>query len=128
MAFFLKNSDMTRNELYNQITPCGTIPYTGMLYLLNSLIFTDAQVKLGLIERLTQNGRISQEDWRLLARTVEFTPGSPIDGSIVEGWIGTKCSLSRSEFKLFLEFTEFTDGSTPTYLISEVGDFILPEN
>lgn len=101
--------------------------YTNMVYLLESLVFVDEQIRLGLIQRLAQNGTLSQQDWLLLARSITFISGSPITAETIEEWLTGKCNLTRSELKLFLEYVSFNDGSTPTFILSENGDFIIAE-
>lgn len=118
---------MTRRELYDKITPCGDLSYTDMVYLLESLSFADVQIKYLLINRISQTGKLSQQDWILLAKSINFVAGSPIDANTVIGWLTGKCSLSMLELKAFLEYVTFTDGSTPTYILSQTGDFIIAE-
>lgn len=118
---------MTRNELYNKITPCGTLSYANMVYLLESLVFTDEQIRIAMIQRIAQNGVLSQQDWILLAKSVTFISGSPITPETIEEWLTGKCNLTRSELKLFLEYVSFNDGSQPTFILSQDGDFIIAE-
>jgi hypothetical protein len=118
---------MTRHELYEMISPCGTLAYLDMLTLLSIVEYTDPQIGYLLIQRLTTHGKFTQEDWILFARSVVFLPDSPIDADIVESWFVGKCSLTGLELKTFLEFVSFTDGSLPTYLLSETGDFLVSE-
>lgn len=120
---------MTRNELYNRISPCGTLSYWDMVYLIESLDFPAAneQVRLLLINRIAQNGVLSQQDWLLLAKAVTYRPGSPINANTVEEWLVGKCSLTRDELKLFLEYVGFIDGSQPTYILTQTNDFIIAE-
>ena len=120
---------MTRNELYNKITPCGVLSYWDMVYLLESLDFPpqNEQIRLALINRISQNGTLSQQDWLLLARSINFIPGSPINAATVEGWLLGKCALTAEELKLFLDYAAFIDGSSPTFILTETGDFIVTE-
>lgn len=118
---------MTRQELYDKITPCGTLSYSNMVYLLESLVFTDEQIRLALIKRIAQNGSLSHEDWILLAKSITFISGSPINASTIEDWLTGKCNLTNSELKLFLEYSSFRDDSEPTFLLSQNGDFIISE-
>lgn len=118
---------MTRNELYNKITPCGTLSYTNMVYLLESLVFTDEQIRLALIQRIAQNGELSQQDWILLGKSVVFLQSSPITPATIEEWLTGKCNLTKSELKMFLEYVQFMDGSLPTFILSEDGDFLIAE-
>lgn len=101
--------------------------YTNMVYLLESLVFTDEQIRLGLIQRLAQNGALSQQDWLLLSRSITFISGSPINAATIEDWLTGKCNLTRSELKMFLEYASFNDGSEPTFILSQDGDFIIAE-
>lgn len=119
---------MTRTELYNQITPCGSMSYVNMVYLIQNTTFIDPSFKQVLVGRLQQNGSLSREDWILFAKQVSFIPASPINSDTVSGWFANKCSLTRVELKTFLNYVTFTDGSVPTYLLSETNDFIMMEN
>lgn len=98
-----------------------------MVYLLESLVFTDEQIRLLLIEELSHSGELSQQNWILLANSITFISGSPIDAGTIEGWLTGKCSLNRSQLKLFLEYASFNDGSQPTFILSQAGDFIISE-
>lgn len=80
-----------------------------------------------LLERISQTGKLTGEDWILFAKSVVFLPGSPITAATVEAWLTGKCSLTATELKEFLEYVTFTDGSTPTFIISQTGDFIIAE-
>lgn len=118
---------MTRTELYSKITPCGTMSYPDMVYLLSNVEYTDPTFAYLLIQRLSQTGGLSNTDWILFAKSVVFTPGSPINAATVEGWFANKCSLTVVELKMFLEYVSFVDGSQPTYILSQTGDFIISE-
>lgn len=118
---------MTRNELYDLISPCGTIAYLDMITLLSILQYTDPQIGYLLIQRLTANQKFTQEDWILLANSVIYLPDSPITPEIVESWFEGKCHLTLTELKAFLEYVTFNDGSEPTFLLSETGDFLISE-
>ena len=118
---------MTRNELYSKITPCGTLSYLDTVYLLESLVFEDEQIRQTLLKRIPHNGALSHEDWKLLIRSTEFTAGSPVTEETALEWLEGKCSLTREELKLFLEYTKFNDGSEPTFILSQQGDFMITE-
>lgn len=118
---------MTRIELYQSITPCGGFSYPNMVYLLNNVSFTDPSIAYLLIQRLAQDGKLNRTDWILFAKSVKFITNSPINSDTVVGWLANKCQLSIVELKMFLEYVSFTDGSQPTYILSQTGDFIIAE-
>jgi len=102
--------------------------YTNMVYMIQNTTFIDPSFKQVLIGRLQQNGSLSREDWIMFAQAVTYIASSPIDASTVVSWFATKCTLTRVELKTFLNYVTFTDGSVPTYLLSETNDFIMMEN
>lgn len=118
---------MTRSELYNKISPCGTLDYPTMVYLISNVQFTNIATQQLLLSRIAHNGALSQQDWLLFARSIEFLPNSPINALTIEDWLTGKCRLSGDELKQFLEFVQFTDGSQPTFILTENGDFIIAE-
>lgn len=101
--------------------------YWDMVYMLESINISDEAIRLLLINRLSQKGALSKQDWILLSKSVSFTPGSPINQETIEEWLQGKCNLTREELKMFLEYVVFTDGSSPTYILSQGGDFIIAE-
>lgn len=98
-----------------------------MVYLLSSVTYTDPSIGYLLINRIAQDGKLSQQDWILFAKSVTYIAGSPISGATVEGWLSGKCNLTALELKAFLEYVSFTDGSQPTFILSQTGDFIIAE-
>jgi|SRR5699024_2209149 len=118
---------MTRRELYDKITPCGTLSYWNMVYLIESLVFEEETVRYTILDRIHQNGRLSVQDWKLVFRNIEWTANSPVDENTALEWLNGKCSLTRAELKLLLEYAQFNDGSNPTIIISQQGDFIITE-
>lgn len=119
---------MTRQELYNQITPCGNIPYLAMVYLIQNVQMQNESIKVTLIERLSNNnGKFSQSDWLLFFSQVSFLPGAPITIDTVLQWITGKCNLTAVELRTILEYLVFIDGSQPTYLLAENGQILIEE-
>lgn len=118
---------MTRNELYNSITPCGVLPYPIMVYLINNLSFGQEQNRLVMLKRIRQNGTLSNYDWIFLFNSIVFMPNSVIDKDIAKSWLSGKCNLTSIELKIFLENVQFIDGSEPTYLLTENNDLIVSE-
>lgn len=119
---------MTRQELYNQISPCGNIPYLAMVYLIQNVQMQNESVKVTLIERLSNNnGKFSQSDWLLFFSQVSFTTGAPVTVNTVLEWITGKCKLTAVELRTILEYLVFIDGSQPTYLLAENGQILISE-
>lgn len=119
---------MTRTELYNKVTPCGDLDYISMVYLIQNTVFIDPSFKLVLVGRIQQTGKLSREDWILLFKSVVYTVNSPISSDTATGWLSNKCTLTPVELKTFLNYVSFSDGSVPTYLLSETNDFLMMEN
>lgn len=119
---------MTRQELYNQISPCGNIPYLALVYLIQNVSMQNESVKVTLIERLSNNnGKFSQSDWLLFFSQVSFTAGAPVTVNTVLEWITGKCNLTAVELRTILEYIVYTDGSQPTYLLAENGQILIAE-
>lgn len=119
---------MTRNELYNKITPCGNMEYQNMVYLLQSVAFEDETIRQLLLNRIRQGGELNREDWIIFVKNVVFTPETTLTEDAVISWLNNKCGLNRVEFTAFLEGIEFIDGSEPTFILSEQGDILVTEN
>lgn len=119
---------MTRQELYNQISPCGAISYLALVYLVQNVQMINESVKVTLLERLSNNnGRFSQSDWLLFFSQVSFLPGAPININTVLEWITGKCNLTAVELRTILEYLVFLDGSEGTYLLAENGQILIKE-
>lgn len=119
---------MTRNELYNKITPCGKLNYLDMVYLIQNVVYNDPSLMMVFLQRIQQGGQFSRDDWEFFAKSIVFVSGSPINSTTVVSWLENKCSFSKTELENLLEYVQFTDGSQPTYvLVSEPGEFIIPE-
>lgn len=119
---------MTRQELYNSITPCGDIPYLALVYLVQNVQFANESIKITLLQRLSaNNGKFSQNDWLVFFSQVSFRAGSPITIETVRDWITGKCSLSGTELRTILEYLVFIDGTQPTYLMAENEQILISE-
>lgn len=119
---------MTRQELYNTISPCGDIPYLAMVYLIQNVQMSNESIKVTLLERLgNNNGKFSQSDWLLFFNNVSFSPGAPISINTVIDWITGKCKLTQIELRTILEYLVFTDGSEPTFLLAQNGQILISE-
>lgn len=119
---------MTRNELYNKITPCGKLNYLDMVYLIQNVLYINPSMLMVFLTRIKQDGSFNGEDWLLFAKSVIYVTGSPINQDTVASWLSGKCNLSKTELENFLEYVQFTDGSEPTIvLVSEADEFIIPE-
>lgn len=119
---------MTRQELYNSITPCGTISYLAMVYLIQNVSMRNESIKVTLLERLkNNNGKFSQSDWLLFFSQVDFIANAPVTINTVLEWITGKCSLSAIELRTILEYLRFLDGTQPTYLMAENGQILIAE-
>lgn len=119
---------MTRQELYNNISPCGDIPYLAMVYLVQNVQMSNESIKVTLLDRLANNnGKFSQSDWLLFFNNVSFVPGSPVNVNTVIDWITGKCSLTAIQLRTVLEYIVFTDGSQSTYLLGQNGQILIAE-
>lgn len=119
---------MTRQELYNSITPCGNIPFLSLVYLIQNVQMQNESIRVTLLERLSNNnGKFSQSDWILFFSQVSFLPGSPVNINTVMEWITGKCNLTAIELRTILEYLVFIDGSQPTYLLAENGQILISE-
>lgn len=119
---------MTRQELYNSINICGSIPYLSLVYLIQNVQMSNESIKVTLLERLSSNnGKFSQSDWLLFFGNVSFAPGAPINLDTVREWITGKCSLTATELRTIIEYLTFIDGTQPTYLLAENGQILISE-
>ena len=118
---------MERIQLYNKITPCGNLDYLSMVWLINNLVYTDQQIGLLLLNRLSQTGRLKQQDWILLFNSVLFLENSPINSVTAKEWLIGKCNLNRSELKLFLEYAQLHE-TEPTFLTTGSADLLTTNN
>ena len=118
---------MTRNELYNKITPCGTLPYPSMVYLIKNVEFAHSGIRELLLKRILHTGQLKQSDWLVFLRNVHYTYNSPIDSEIAESWLIGKCNLTKRELVTLLNYVLFLDGSEPTYVVTELEYLIVPE-
>lgn len=119
---------MTRQELYNEITPCGSISYLALVYLIQNVQMSNESIKVTLLERLSSNnGKLTQSDWLLFFSQVSFAAGSPINLDTVREWITGKCNLTAIELRTILEYLVFIDGTQPTYLLAENGQILIAE-
>jgi hypothetical protein len=104
------------------------MPFTSMVYLVQNLTFADPAIQLVLLQHISQTGRLKREDWILLAKSITYDTGSPITADTVVSWLANKCKLSVTELKTWLNYVTFIDGSVPTYVLTQTGDFVLTES
>lgn len=117
---------MLKADLINAVSPCGTLNYWEMISLFNNVEYVDISVLPLLEERLSQSGELSVTDWIFFAKSIVFEEASPIDACTIAGWLSNSC-FTQLELKAFVEWIKFTDGSQPTFLISEGGDILIAE-
>lgn len=118
---------MERIELYNKITPCGNLDYSSMVWLINNVVYQDQQIGVYLLSKLSQTGKLSQQDWIVLIKNSNFIMGSPINQQTALNWLNSKCNLSRQELMLFLEYINLHE-TEPTFLTTGTGNLITTNN
>lgn len=112
-----------RNEVYNEISPCGTLSYKGLSLLINSLVFQSPADQLFLIKSIGISGKFSKTLWEFLIRTCTFELNPKISRQMALDIIQSQNCFKRFQLIELLESIEFINGVEPTYLTN--GDNIL---
>ena len=121
----MSNERINRSEFFNKFSPCGFIKFKDLKFLIESLSFTDQDIKFLILDRLSKNGELTREDWILISKSVVYI-SEQLNGEIVSSWLNNKCKFSISELKIFLDRVEFTN-SDPTYLLTQTNDLLILE-
>lgn len=112
-----------RNEVYNEIGPCGNLSYKGLSLLINNLVFQSPADQLFLIKSIGINGKFSKTLWEFLIRTCTFIEDPKINRVMALEILRTQNCFKRFQLIEILESIEFINGVPPTFLMD--GDFIL---
>lgn len=112
-----------RNEVYNEISPCGNLSYKGLSYLINNLVFQSPADQLFLIKSIGVSGRFTRNLWEFLIRTCTFETNPKISRQMALEILHSQNCFKRFQLIEVLESIQFTQGVPPTYLTN--GDNIL---
>lgn len=94
---------MQKNSLTNKISPCCSLPFSVVYWWVSNLTLNSDADREFIISKISQNGAISIEGWKVLANSATLESDASFNRATLLGWFDCGRQPSCEQLKMIIE-------------------------